>query len=102
MPLPEYQAVTLPLLTLASQQPVVLLSDALAILSDGFHLSDEERSLVTASGKAKMRSRVEWAPTYLVQARLVSRPKPGAIGIMKRGEAAVMSTSWTHRRATLS
>jgi restriction system protein len=85
MTLPDYQSVTLPLLELAASVPMVKLSDALIILSDRFQLTEAEREATTASGRTKMNSRVQWAATYLAQARCVSRPKRGAIAVTDRG-----------------
>jgi restriction system protein len=85
MSLPDYQSVMLPLLKLAAAKPVVVLRDALPLLSDEFELTDADRAAVTSSGRLKMWSRVAWAATYLAQARAVSRPKPGAIAITDRG-----------------
>jgi hypothetical protein len=83
--LPDYQSVMLPLLKLAAAHPVLVLRDALPIMSTEFQLTDEDRAAVTSSGRLKMWSRVAWAATYLAQARAVSRPKPGAIAITDRG-----------------
>lgn len=85
MTLPDYQSVTLPLLKLAAAHPEVPLSDALAQLSDQFQLTADDRAATTTSGKSKMSSRVNWAATYLAQARVVSRPKRGSIAITQRG-----------------
>ena len=87
MTLPDYQSVTLPLLKLASATPIVDLKDALTILSDQFVLTPAEREERTTTGRTKMNSRVQWAATYLAQARCVSRPRRGAIEITDRGRA---------------
>jgi restriction system protein len=92
MTLPDYQSVTLPLLRLAATKPLVRLNDAIGILSDEFGLNEADRGEMTASGKTKMSSRVAWAATYLAQARVVSRPKPGAIAITDRG-AQLLATN---------
>lgn len=85
MALPDYQSVTLPLLKLVASTPVLKLSDALDILSGQFALTQTERLEQTSSGRTKMNSRVQWAATYLAQARCVSRPRRGAIAITERG-----------------
>lgn len=92
MTLPDYQSVTLPLLKLTAAKPAVRLNDAIGILSDEFGLTEADRAEMTASGKTKMSSRVAWAATYLAQARVVSRPKPGEIAITDRG-AQLLSTN---------
>jgi restriction system protein len=85
MTLPDYQSVTLPLLKLATTVAELRLSDAFDLMSQHFHLTEADLAEMTASGKTKMHSRVHWAATYLAQARLVSRPKPGWIAITPRG-----------------
>lgn len=85
MTLPEYQSVTLPLLRLVAAVPELRLVDALDTLSSQFQLTTSERGEVTTSGRTKMNSRVQWAATYLAQARLVSRPRRGSIAITQRG-----------------
>lgn len=85
MTLPDYQSVTLPLLRLVAAVPELRLADALITLSDHFQLTSAERDDVTSSGRTKMNSRVQWAGTYLAQARLVSRPRRGYVAITQRG-----------------
>jgi len=85
MTLPDYQSVTLPLLRLVAAVPELRLADALVTLADHFQLTPAEREDVTSSGRTKMNSRVQWAGTYLAQARLVNRPQRGSIAITQRG-----------------
>lgn len=85
MTLPEYQSVTLPLLRLVASVPELRLAEAFVTLSDQFQLTPAERDEVTTSGRTKMNSRVQWAATYLAQARLVGRPRRGSIAITQRG-----------------
>ena len=85
MTLPDYQSVTLPLLRLVATVPDLRLANALVTLSDHFQLTPGEREDVTSSGRTKMNSRVQWAATYLAQARLVSRPRRGYVAITPRG-----------------
>ncbi len=87
MAIPDYQSVTLPLLQLAASTPILKLSDALTILSDQFRLTPAERGEQVSSGRTKMNSRVQWAATYLAQARCVSRPQRGSISVTPRGTA---------------
>jgi restriction system protein len=90
--LPDYQSVTLPLLKLAASSTDVRLSDAFDVMAKHFELNDADLAEMTASGKTKMHSRLHWAATYLAQARLVTRPKPGRIAITQRG-IELLSTS---------
>lgn len=85
MTLPDYQSVTLPLLKLSATTPELRLVDAFESMSKHFYLTPADLAEMTASGKTKMHSRVHWAATYLAQARLVNRPKPGWIAITPRG-----------------
>lgn len=100
MTLPDYQSVTLPLLQLAATNSPVHLKDAFHILVKHFHVTDQDLDLKTTTGKTKMQSRVHWAATYLAQARLVTRPKPGWIAITQRG-IDLLSTNPTRIDYTL-
>jgi restriction system protein len=63
------------------------INDSSAYFSDLFNLTDEERSILIPSGtKPLIRSRMEWAVTYLVQAGLINRPKRGYYIITEEGK----------------
>lgn len=66
--------------------------DIVDALSRHFRLTDEERSRLLPSGKAKIfTNRVWWARTYLKKARLVDSPRKGVLRITERGSETVTS-----------
>jgi restriction system protein len=91
MPIPPYQTVMLPLLKLAEARGVVTITDAIVDMVDHFRLTPEEQTETIESGKTKIRSRVEWAATYLVHAGAMVRPKRGAISVTDRGRQILKS-----------
>ena len=86
MAIPDYQTLMLPTLKVGATG-VVHLRDAADILSNEYHLSEEERRQILPSGKmATIRNRVGWAITYLIKAELLSHPKRGYFTITDRGK----------------
>ena len=84
--IPTYEECMLPLLQLASDGQVHRIPDAVALIADEFALSDGERRELLPSGKAPViYSRVNWACVYLVQAKVLERPKRGNFMITQRG-----------------
>ena len=84
MPIPAYEELMLPVLKLSAQETSV--REAINKLSSDFGLTEEERQQTLPSGpKPLIRSRIEWAVTYLVQAGLLSRPKRGHFKITDSG-----------------
>lgn len=66
MPIPDYQTLMLPLLTLAADGNEHRFRDAVEQLAAEFELSDSERATMHPSGTAPMfDNRVGWAKTYL-------------------------------------
>ena len=63
---------------------------AVTALAEQFKLSREERQALLPSGRASVfYSRVNWAGSYLVQARLLSRPRRGVLQITERGKSVL-------------
>jgi restriction system protein len=86
MPIPDYQQLMLPLLKVAHDDLEHAVSEAIAQLAAEFHLSDEERSELLASGRqAKFDNRVGWARTYLNKALLLESTGRGRFRITSRG-----------------
>ncbi|MBJ7295532.1 MAG: restriction endonuclease, partial [Dolichospermum sp.] len=87
MPIPDFQAIMLPLLQYASDGKEHSLRDAITYLADIFNLSDEERKELLASGQqAVFDNRVGWARTYLKKADLLVSPKRGYFQITDKGK----------------
>ena len=88
MPIPSYQTVMLPLLTLADDGAEHQFRQAVDTLAEQFDLTDAERSELLPSGTAHVfGSRVGWARTYLKQAGLLDSPKRGVFRITPEGKA---------------
>lgn len=78
--------------------------EAVRIISDELELTDEQRSTTIPSGtKTLIKSRVDWAVTYLVHAGLLQRPRRGHFVITQRGriclekDGARINTRYLHQ-----
>jgi restriction system protein len=88
MPIPSYQTVMLPLLTLIGDGAEHQFRQAVDTLAEQFDLTDAERSELLPSGTAHVfSSRVGWARAYLKQAGLLDAPKRGVFRITSEGKA---------------
>jgi restriction system protein len=88
MPIPDYETLMLPLLSLAAEKPSneLLVLSAVESLADKFKLTDEERRELLPSGATfRFSSRVSWAATYLKKAGLLDAPRRGHLRITQRG-----------------
>jgi restriction system protein len=86
MPIPDYQSIMLPLLSLLSDSKEYPFRNIVETLSKTFQLTDEERKELLPSGQqAVFDNRVGWARTYLKKAGLIDSPKRGVNKITKRG-----------------
>lgn len=87
MPIPDYQAVMLPLLKLVAKQDNLTLRDAVEYISVEFKLSHNDRSALLPSGNQEIIvNRVGWARTYLKKAGLILIPARGLSSITERGK----------------
>lgn len=86
MPIPDFQTIMLPLLSLLSDRKEYLFKDVIALLGKQFKLTEEELSELLPSGQALIfGNRVAWARTYLKKAGLLDAPKRGVLCITERG-----------------
>jgi len=86
MPIPDYQSIMLPLLSLLSDLKEHPFRDMVETLSKTFQLTEEERKELLPSGQqAVFDNRVGWARTYLKKAGLIDSPKRGVNKITQRG-----------------
>lgn len=77
MAVPDYQALMLPVLTVAAEGEIRV-GDATDRIADGLGLGAEDREALLPSGRQKLlRNRVHWAKTYLAKAGLVEMPRRG-------------------------
>jgi restriction system protein len=92
MAIPDYQTVMLPLLQQLADKKTYALKDLIAILAEGFKLTEEDLKELLPSGQAFLfANRVGWARTYLKKAGLVEAPKRGAVAITDRGLSVLKS-----------
>lgn len=76
MAIPSYEELMPLVLEYATEERSV--RESIPYFSDLLRLTDEERAQTIPSGtKPLIRSRIEWAITYLVQAGLLERPRRG-------------------------
>ena len=87
MPIPDYQAIMLPLLKFAGDKQEHSLSEASTKLAAKFKLTEDEKTeLLPSGGEGRFYNRVSWARTYLKKAGLLSYPRRGFFTITSRGE----------------
>ena len=86
MAIPDFQTLMLPLLELLKDGKVVKLSDMVELMSDKYHLTEEERNEWLPSKVQKtMYNRVAWAKQYLKNAELIDPPEKGSFVITQKG-----------------
>lgn len=84
MDIPDYESLMPHVLRLANSQTTS--GEAVQQISDELGLSDEQRRIMIPSGtKSLLKSRVDWAVTYLVHAGLLQRPRRAHFEITERG-----------------
>ncbi|MBE9044518.1 restriction endonuclease [Pleurocapsales cyanobacterium LEGE 10410] len=87
MPIPDYQAIMLPLLKFAGDKQEHSLSEAAIELTSEFNLTEDEKNeLLPSGGEGRFYNRVSWARTYLKKAGLLSYPRRGFFSITSKGE----------------
>lgn len=86
MPVPDFQTIMLPLLTLAGDGQEHTTRQTIEDLAPRFHLSDDDRQALLPSGTQPVfDNRVHWAVSYLKHAGLLDKPRKGAFAITARG-----------------
>lgn len=85
MPIPDYQALMLPLLKLASDGREHTNAEAAERLSAELNPADEDRREMLPSGQTKFSNRVGWARTYMGKACLLESAGRARFKITKRG-----------------
>jgi restriction system protein len=87
MPIPDYQALMLPLLKrLALSNGAVAVRSFVDDVAEEFSLTDEERLERIPSGTENLlANRLAWARTYMGKAGLLSSPKRGLVEITQEG-----------------
>lgn len=86
MTVPEYQALMLPLLKIASNGIEHSLSEVIETLAGELRLTDnDKRELLPSARQTKFENRVGWARTYLKKAGLLASTGRGKFCITERG-----------------
>lgn len=86
MPIPDYQAMMLPLLNFSRDGKEHSAREASDALAELYSLSEDERKELLPSGQqAVFTNRVAWARTYLKQAGLIEATRRGFFRISGRG-----------------
>jgi restriction system protein len=84
--IPDFQSLTLPLLTLLSDGNDWRVRDAIESLAEEFQLTPAERVQRIPSGKALMfDNRVAWACTHMLKAGVIERVSRGTYRVSERG-----------------
>ncbi len=87
MPIPDYQAIMLPLLQFAGDGKEHSLHEAFDALARQFKLTEDEiRQLLPGGTQGTFHNRLGWARTYMTKAGLLASPKRGCFIITKRGK----------------
>lgn len=87
MPIPDYQTLMLPVLTIAAEGEarVPVISDRIA---DQFSLSEDERNEVLPNSKQlRLHNRIHWAKFYMSKAGLIDSPRRGTFVASQAGRA---------------
>lgn len=85
MPIPTYDELMLPVLTLCAEK-VWAMRDLVNRISDELHLTQAERNqTIPSGGTTIITSRIHWAKTYLKQAGLLEQPQRARVQITARG-----------------
>lgn len=88
MPIPDFQALLLPVLALASDNAEHTISGSAERIADQLQLADADREAVYESGSGLIfRDRISWARSYLKMAGLLESTKRGYLRITDRGKA---------------
>lgn len=92
MAIPDYEAIMLPLLKLASDKQEHQARETVEKISDFFNLTEEERKELLPSGTQRVISnRVGWATTYLKKCNILEAQKRGVFKITDRGIKVLQS-----------
>jgi len=85
MAIPDFQSIMRPLLELSKDGKDHSIREVLGPLSEHFHLSEEDRNALNASGQTTFYNRAAWAKTHLKQAGLLEPVQRGYFRITQRG-----------------
>lgn len=91
MPIPDYQSLMLPVLTIAAEGETRV-PIAAEKIADRLGLTEDEREEMLPSGKQRLlHNRVHWAKFYMSKAGLIDSPKRGVFVISPAGRQLLTS-----------
>lgn len=91
MPIPDFQSLLLPVLSLASDNAEHTISGSAEKLADQLSLNEAEREAVYDSGNGLIfRDRISWARSYLKLAGLLESTRRGYLRITERGRQLLL------------
>lgn len=94
MPIPDFQTLMGPLLSIAKDGMDHSFRDAQDILAKQFGVTEEERRVLLPSGRAQLfTNRVGWAKTHLKMAGLIENRARGIFRITERGTSVLKKTN---------
>jgi restriction system protein len=86
MPIPDYQSLMLPVLTMSAQGGERRVGDIVETIADRFGLTAEERTEMLPSGRQRvLHNRIHWAKFYLTKAGLINSPSRGRFIVSDEG-----------------
>lgn len=85
MAIPDFQSIMRPILELSKDGKNHSIRELIEPLSVRFHLSEEDRNALNASGQTTFYNRAAWAKTHLKQAGLLEPVQRGYFRITQRG-----------------
>ena len=95
MAIPKYFEFMLPILRILSDNREYTTRSFFPVLADQFMLTDEEKQTTISSGQLLYTNRINWAITYLRQAKLIANIKKGIIKITPLGISVVKENPTT-------
>ncbi len=90
MPIPDFQAIMLPLLRLCQSGSELRIADTRQLLAEEFALTPDELIELLPSGtQSRFNNRVAWAKVYLERAGLVEKTRRGFFKITDQGRTVL-------------
>jgi len=90
MSIPDYQAILLPLMQLASDGKEHSLRESIEYAANFLNISENDRKILLPSGtQPTFDNRVGWAKTHLLKARLLESPRRSIFQITERGREVI-------------
>ena len=89
MAMPKYYEYMLPVLKVLSDNKEYMNRDLFHIMANQFKLTEEEKRETISSGSLLYTNRINWAITYLRQAKLLSNIKKGVFKITPLGHSVL-------------